>query len=77
MIGYYLGTLYGCDPRVRIEYMSSELWAGRIPRGLTTLDHIFTIRAPLSRRKKVNRRIYCCVVDFQKAFDIVLHASLI
>ena len=45
-------------------------------KGFTTLDNIFTLRALIEEGKAHNKRIYCCFVDFRKAFDIVPRARL-
>lgn len=40
--------------------------------GYLTMAHIFTLRAIVEELMAKGLRIYCCVVDFHKAFDIVL-----
>ena len=76
MIGHYLAKLYG-------SILKSELsiWAERNPcrssgqagfwKGFTTLDRILIHRALTEEGRAHNKRIYCCFVDFRKAFDIV------
>ena len=38
-------------------------------KGFTTLDHILTLQDLIEESRAHNKRIYCCFVDFQKAFD--------
>ena len=45
-------------------------------RGFSTLDHIFTLRANIEEGRAHGRRMYCCFVDFRKAFDTVPRARL-
>ena len=45
-------------------------------KGFTTLDHILTLRALIEEGRHNKKKIYCCFVDFRKAFDTVPHAWL-
>lgn len=42
-----------------------------------TMDHIFTLRAIIEEAKHRSSKIYCCFVDFHKAFDTVPRHLLI
>ncbi|MCO5563411.1 hypothetical protein L7F22_017053 [Adiantum nelumboides] len=46
-------------------------------RGFSTMDHIFTLRAIIDEGRAHGKRIYCCFVDFRKAFDMVPRARLV
>ena len=39
-------------------------------------DHILTLRTLINEGRSHNKRIYCCFLDFRKAFDIVPRARL-
>ena len=41
-----------------------------------TLDHILTLKSVIQEARATRQRVYCCFVDFHKAFDTVLHAYL-
>ncbi|MCO5596759.1 hypothetical protein L7F22_050828 [Adiantum nelumboides] len=78
MIGHYLAKIYGS-----ILERELSVWAERhghrargqagFRRGFSTLDHILTLRALIEERRAQGdrRRLYCCFVDFRKAFDSV------
>ncbi|KAK7108905.1 hypothetical protein V1264_013044 [Littorina saxatilis] len=48
----------------------SESQAG-FRKGYTTVDHIFTLYAAVSKQLKQHKKLYVAFVDFQKAFDTV------
>ncbi|MCO5570021.1 hypothetical protein L7F22_023735 [Adiantum nelumboides] len=78
MIGHYLAKIYGS-----ILERELSVWAERnghrargqagFRQGFSTLDHILTLRAFIEERRAQGdrRRLYCCFVDFSKAFDSV------
>lgn len=37
--------------------------------GFSTLDHIFTLHLIVELYQSVHKRVYCCFVDYRKAFD--------
>ena len=39
--------------------------------GYSTIDHIFTLNALTELLKLKNKKLYCCFIDFSKAFDSV------
>jgi hypothetical protein len=41
-----------------------------------TINHIFTLRAIIEEARHRSSKVYCCFVDFQKAFDIVPREAL-
>ena len=45
-------------------------------KGFSTLDHILTLRTIIEEGRANGRKIYCCFVDFRKAFDTVPRARL-
>ena len=45
-------------------------------RDFSTLDHLLTLRAIIEEGRAHGRRMYCCFVDFRKAFDTVPRARL-
>ena len=42
-----------------------------------TTDHIFILKKLVDNAMKTRNRLYCCFVDFQKAFDNVWHEVLL
>ena len=38
----------------------------------STIDHIFAIRCLMDQMKARNKKVYCCFVDFCKAFDTIV-----
>ena len=39
--------------------------------GLSTVDAIFALQAIIKRSLDIKNRLYCCFVDFEKAFDSI------
>jgi hypothetical protein len=44
--------------------------------GFSTLDHIFTLHCLIDLYLHKKKRIYCCFIDYKKAFDLVDRSSL-
>ena len=44
--------------------------------GYSTIDHIFTLNALTELLKLKNKKLYCCFIDFSKAFDSVWRIGL-
>jgi hypothetical protein len=44
--------------------------------GASTVDAIFVLQSLINRTLKKKRRLYCCFVDYQKAFDFIDRSSL-
>jgi hypothetical protein len=42
-----------------------------------TIDHIFTLRAVIEEARHRSSKVYCCFVDFRKAFDSVPREALL
>ena len=40
-------------------------------KGFPTTDQLFFIRTLLQQAAHAKRKLYCCLVDFKKAFDFV------
>ena len=59
----------------RTEEILSESQAGFRP-GRATRDQIFTLRQKAEKRLEKDRSLYCCYIDFQKAFDSVWQRGL-
>ena len=59
----------------RTEEILSESQAGFRP-GRATTDQIFTLRQIAEKYLEKNRSLYCCYIDFQKAFDSVWQKGL-
>ena len=76
MIGHTLAKLYEA---VLEEELSSyaEHEGLRAPgqagfrRAFSTTDHIFTLRCLIDQARTQKKRLYCCFVDFRKAFDTI------
>ena len=43
----------------------------------STHDHILNLQGIIKEARHRRQRVYCCFMDFQKAFDIVPRACLI
>ena len=76
MIGHTLAKLYGAVMEAELsDYM--ETLNLRAPeqagfrRAFSTIDHIFTLRCLIDQTKARKKKLYCCFVDFRKAFDTV------
>ncbi|RUU23914.1 reverse transcriptase domain-containing protein, partial [Mesorhizobium sp. M6A.T.Ce.TU.016.01.1.1] len=75
MIGHTLAKLYATTIDI---YLSDWLESAGIRAGQVgfrkehqIVDHIFSLRAIIEEAKHRNSKIYCCFVDFRKAFDTV------
>ena len=76
MIGHTLAKLYGA---IMETELSSHLETSglRAPeqagfrRAFSTTDHIFILRCLIDQTKAHKRKLFCCFVDFRKAFDTV------
>lgn len=81
MIGHCLAKIYGSILEHELsswtekQRLRAQGQAG-FRRGHTTLDHILTLRTIIEEGRARGRRIYCCFVDFRKAFDTVPRARL-
>ena len=45
-------------------------------KGLSTLDHIFSLYTVIELLKMSKKKLYCAFIDFEKAFDFVRHVGL-
>ena len=76
MIGHTLAKLYGAVMEIELstyakrEGLRAPGQAG-FRRAFSTIDHIFTLRCLIDQTRVRKRRLYCCFVDFRKAFDTV------
>ena len=76
MIGHLLAKTYGAVLEAELsryaerESLRSPGQAG-FRRTFSTVDHIFTLRCLIEQSRSRGRRLYCCFVDFRKAFDTV------
>ena len=59
----------------RTEEILSESQAGFRP-GRATVDQIFTLRQITENYLEKDKNLYCCYIDFQKAFDSVWRRGL-
>lgn len=81
MVGHTLTRLYASILEQRLngwaedEGVRATGQAG-FRRGFSTLDHILTLRAIIEEGRANGKRMYCCFVDFRKAFDTVPRARL-
>ena len=44
--------------------------------GLSTIDAIFVLQSLINRTLKKKKKLYCCFVDYQKAFDFIDRSNL-
>ena len=82
MIGHTLARLFASILKQQLsEWAEREAIraAGQagFRKGFSTLDHKLTLRAIIEEGQSHGKRIYCCFVDFCKAFDTVPRARLI
>ncbi|MCO5608774.1 hypothetical protein L7F22_062990 [Adiantum nelumboides] len=76
MIGPTLAKLYGAVLEEALSTLA-ETEGLRAPgqagfrRSFSTIDRIFTLRCLIDQTRVKKRRLYCCFVDFRKAFDTV------
>ena len=81
MVGHTLARLYASILEQRLsgwaeeEGVRAKGQAG-FRKGFSTLDHILTLRTIIEEGRANGRKIYCCFVDFRKAFDTVPRARL-
>ena len=80
MIGYYLAKLYG-SIKVRIEYAGRAKWlpfswTGTLFKCVHNFGSHIHHPGPNEEGWGHNKRIHCCFMDFQKAFDTVPCARL-
>ena len=81
MIGHTFAKLYATALNTML---SSELdRRGCMARGQVrfranyqTMDHVFTLRAIIEEARHRSQKVYCCFVDFRKAFDYVPRLAL-
>ena len=76
MVGSMMAKLFGC-----VMEMKLSAWAeinNKRARGQTgfrqahsTIDHLVTLRVLMEESRLVGKGLYCCFVDFKKAFDMV------
>ena len=45
-------------------------------RGYSTIDHIYTTEQLIEKYNKYQRPLYIAFIDYQKAFDTILHSSI-
>ena len=81
MIGNILAWLYASILEQRLSGWAKEEGVrakgqASFRKGFSTLDHILTLRTIIKEGRANGRKIYCCFVDFRKAFDTVPRARL-
>jgi hypothetical protein len=81
MVGHTFSKLYATTLHQRLSddlesrHLRAKGQAGFRPDYQTT-DHIFTLRAIIEEARHRSSRVYCCFVDFRKAFDTVPREAL-
>ena len=82
MIGHVMSKIYAIvldgkvSASVEIRGLSAFGQAG-FGTDHSTHDHILTLRGIIEEAKHRRQRVYCCFVDFRKAFDTVPCARLV
>ncbi|XP_072025435.1 uncharacterized protein [Amphiura filiformis] len=59
----------------KTEQILSESQAGFRP-GRSTIDQLFTLRQIMEKYLEKKKDLYCCYIDFEKAFDSVWQEGL-
>ena len=76
MIGHTMAKLFGAVLEAELSSYTEDEGL-RAPgqasfrRAFSTIDHIFVLRCLIDGAKARKKRLYCCFVDFRKAFDTV------
>ena len=82
MIGHVLPKLYGAVLEVELNTyvekkgLRTEGQAG-FEQTFSTIDLIFTLRCLIDQTKERKQRLYCCFMDFRKAYDTVPRDKLL
>jgi hypothetical protein len=82
MVGHTFSKLYGT---VLHQWLSDDLESHHLrAKGQAcfrpdykTIDHIFILQAIVEEARHHSLKVYCCFVDFQKAFDTVPQKALV
>lgn len=48
----------------------------RFKPGFSTTDAIFVLQSLINKTLKQKRRLYCCFIDYKKAFDLIDRSNL-
>jgi hypothetical protein len=81
MISLILAKLYGIILEKKIiiwleSHNKSDKGQARFRRYNSTMNHLFTFRIIAEEFHNTKTNIFCCFVDFRKAFDMVLRKNL-
>lgn len=81
MVSHVLAQIYGSIMEEHIGYYVESRGLRAIGQAgfrkqHSTLDHTFTLRALIEEARYNKQKLYCCFVDFKKAFDTVPRVRL-
>lgn len=76
-----LGKLFTCCINARLaKYLDSQGIIGEeqagFREGYSTVDHIFVLNELINLYLQKKKRLYCCFIDYQKAFDTINRVAL-
>ena len=82
MVGHTFSKFYAIDLHMKLsrdfeqKNIRAQGQAGFRPAH-QTIDHIFTLRVVIEEARHHCSKVYCCFVDFRKAFDSVPREDLL
>lgn len=76
-----LGKLFTSVINKRLSIFTAESMAigpeqAGFKKGHSTMDHVFVLKALIDLYLHKRKRMYCCFIDYKKAFDTVARAEL-
>ena len=81
MVGSIMAKLFGCIMEMKLSSWAEDndkrahgqagFWKAH-----STVDHLVTLRVLMEESRLAGKGLYCCFVDFKKAFDMVPRTNL-
>ena len=81
MVGSIMAKLFGCIMEMKISEwaeLNNKRAHGQagFRKHHNTIDHLVTLRVLMEESRLKGKKLYCCFVDFKKAFDMVPRNNL-
>lgn len=81
MVGSLMAKLFGSIMEMKISEWAEKngkraLGQAGFRKGHSTIDHLVTLRVLMEMSRLKGKKLYCCFVDFKKAFDMVPRGNL-